>query len=90
MRELQLQTQKLKDAQGREFHCAYSILIDDMDEGTGFGHSYGIGVSCPETGERCVIPHITCVASRIGELSRLVVAGGVTPCALRDVVEDWL
>ena len=90
MRKLLLQTIAMKDQQGKERTYEYSILVDEMDVGTFSCESYGLQVTELGSGEKCEVPHITTSISRIDELSQLVMAGGVTPVTLADVVSDWL
>ena len=90
MRELFLKSVTMKDAQGRERTYDYSIIIDEMDVGPFACESYGLQIREQERGEVCVVPHITTSISRIDALCELVLAGGVTPLTLEDVVSDWL
>lgn len=90
MKELLIRTITLKDQQGSLRTYEYSILIDEMSVGPFSCESYGLRVAELGSGEECEVPHITTSISRIDELSELVVAGGVTPVTLRDVVSDWL
>jgi len=89
MRELFLETVELADAAGSVRHFDYSILIGEMDVGPYSCESYGVKVAEQGGGQACV-ENITCSASRIDELSGLLVRNGVTPAALEDVVSDWL
>ena len=52
--------------------------------------SYGIRILMIQTGEREVVLDITVRPDRIESLAQILVGGGVTPCTLREVVEDWL
>ena len=70
-------------------HCRYEILVRSM-EGPVACESYGIRLTLPHTGEQAEIPDLTIRPERIEALAGLLLRGGVTPCALRDVVEDWL
>ena len=90
MRELFLKTVSMEDALGKKRSYDYSILVDEMDVGPYSCESYGLRIAEQGSGEECRVPHITCSISRIDELSRLVVDGGVTPVTLADVVADWL
>lgn len=90
MRELFLKSISMEDEQGRTHRFDYSILIDEMDVGPFSCESYGLQVKERESGETCIVPHITTSISRIDELCELVLAGGVTPLTLEDVVSDWL
>lgn len=89
MRELFLETVALTDQTGCVHRYDYSILIGEMDLGSYACESYGVKVSEQGGGQACV-PNITCSASRIDELSGLLVRNGVTPAALNDVLSDWL
>lgn len=89
MRELFLQSLDLPDETGTIHSYDYSILIDEMDVGLYSCESYGIRVAERGGAEACV-PHVTCSAARIDELSDLVVRNGVTPTTLNDVLSDWL
>lgn len=89
MRELFLETVELPDQSGAVRRFDYSILIGEMDVGPYACESYGVRIS-EQGGEQASVPNITCSASRIDELSSLLVRNGVTPAALRDVVLDWL
>lgn len=89
MRELFLETVELTDQTGAIRRYDYSILIGEMDVGPYACESYGIRIS-EQGGGQASVPNITCSASRIDELSGLLVRNGVTPAALRDVVLDWL
>lgn len=89
MRELFLETVELADQTGTVRRYDYSILIGEMDVGPYACESYGVRIS-EQGGGQVSVPNITCSASRIDELSGLLVRNGVTPTALRDVVLDWL
>ena len=89
MRELFLETVELADQNGAVRRYDYSILIGEMDVGPYACESYGVKIS-EQGGGQASVPNITCSASRIDELSGLLVRNGVTPTALRDVVLDWL
>jgi len=89
VRELFLETVELADQTGAIRRYDYSILIGEMDVGSYACESYGVKVSEQGGGQACV-PNITCSASRIDELSSLLVRNGVTPTALHDVLSDWL
>ena len=90
MRELFLKSISMEDEQGRTRRFDYSILIDEMDVGPFSCESYGLQVKEQGSGETGAVPHITTSISRIDELCELVLAGGVTPSTLADVVNDWL
>ena len=89
MRELFLETVELADQTGTVRRYDYSILIGEMDVGPYACESYGVRIS-EQGGGQASVPNITCSASRIDELSGLLVRNGVTPAALNDVLSDWL
>ncbi len=89
MRELFLESVELADQSGRVRRYDYFILIGEMDVGAYACESYGIKVA-EQDGEQALVENITCSASRIDELSGLLVRNSVTPAALHDVVSDWL
>ncbi len=90
MRELFLKKLTLTDVDGRERDYDYYIVIDEMDVGPFSCESYGLQVREQGSGAVCTVPHITTSISRIDDLCELVLAGGVTPVTLPDVVSDWL
>lgn len=89
MRELFLETVELADQTGTVRRFDYSILIGEMDVGAYACESYGVKVT-EQGGGEARVENITCSASRIDELSGLLIRSGVTPAALDDVVSDWL
>lgn len=89
MRELFLETVELTDPTGAVRRFDYSILIGEMDVGGYSCESYGVKVA-ERGGGQASVENITCSASRIDELSGLLVRNGVTPAGLNDVVSDWL
>lgn len=89
MRELFLQTLALTDQAGVARRYDYSILIGEMDVGSYSCESYGIKIA-EQGGEEAQAPNVTCSASRIDELSELLLRNAVTPAALNDVLSDWL
>lgn len=80
----------MEDEQGRARSYEYSILVDELDTGAFSCESYGLKIEEKGSGHSCAVPHITTSIARIDRLSGLVMAGGVTPVTLRDVVMDWL
>ena len=89
MRELFFGQTSLWEESGVGLHCVYQILISNTPPPL-CCESYGIRVSVIETGEREEIGNITVRPERIEELADLLLRGQVTPCTLRDVVDDWL
>lgn len=90
MRELAVARKQAQDAQGKIHTYDYAILVGEMPVAAGFScESYGVCIR-EQDGETEEIPNITASAGRIDELLDLLVRNTVTPCTLRDVVEDWL
>ena len=69
--------------------CTYRLLIRTLPEPMDC-ESYGVGIRIEETGEQENVFDITVSQARIESLAELLLEGGVTPCTLRDVIEDWL
>ncbi|MBR5534872.1 MAG: hypothetical protein IKU62_08510 [Ruminiclostridium sp.] len=89
MRQIMLGEVEQTDGSGGTITCRYHLLVREIPPPVE-GESYGIGVTITQTGEREEIWDITVCAHRIQSLAGLVMGGGVTPCTLRDVVDDWL
>ena len=89
MRQIMLGEVDLTDGAGEVLTCRYHLLVREIPPPLE-GESYGIGVTIVQTGERTEIWDITICDRRIQALTDLVIEGGVTPCTLRDVVDDWL
>ena len=90
MKELTVGRKQAVDEEGRTHTYDYAILVGEMPVSSGFScESYGVSVRAQD-GEGEQIPDITVSAARIDELMDLLVRNTVTPCTLRDIVEDWL
>lgn len=90
MRELSVVQKQAQDETGREYLYDYSILVGEMTVSPGVScESYGVRIR-ERGGESSEVPNITVSISRIDELMELLIRNTVTPCTLRDVVEDWL
>lgn len=89
MREFLLGEQTLRTEQGRSFTCEYRVQVQET-AGRIFCESYGISITLRETGEQETVTDITVNGERIQELGELLLRNGVTPCTLRDVINDWL
>lgn len=90
MRELAVAQKQARDERGNVHIYDYSILVGEMMVSPGFAcESYGVKVR-EQGGESGEVPNITVSISRIDELMELLIRNIVTPCTLRDVVEDWL
>lgn len=74
---------------GRALTCRYQLLVRTLPVPTDL-ESYGVAVCIPQTGERAELWDLTVSAERIQALADQLMRGGVTPCTLREVVEDWL
>ena len=90
MKELAVARKRAADETGRERTYDYAILVGEMPVSSGFScESYGALIR-EQGGQEERVPHITVSAARIDELMELLVRCTVTPCTLRDVVDDWL
>lgn len=89
MREHLFATVDLSQQAGRPLSCTYHILIKDITEPIQC-ESYGVRVTVDQTGERKELPDITVLPDPVLKLVQQLAEGGVTPCTLRSVVEDWL
>lgn len=89
MRELLLGERDLTERAGRPLTCRYQLLIRTMPAPV-CCESYGICVEILQSGEREEIWDLTVRPDRIQELAEKLIGGGVTPCSLREIVEDWL
>lgn len=90
MRELTVAQKEVRDEAGNARVYDYSILVGELAVSSGFScESYGVRVR-EQDGEVQEVANITVNLSRIDELMDLLVRNTVTPCTLRDVVEDWL
>ncbi len=90
MRELIVDQKQLRDEKGRLHTYNYSILVGEMAVSHCFAcESYGVRI-CAGDGEMAEVPDITVSIPRIDELMEFLVRNVVTPCTLKDVVDDWL
>ena len=89
MREHLFATVDLSQQAGRPLSCTYHILIKDITEPIQC-ESYGVRITVDHTGERKELPDITVLPDAVLKLVQQLAEGGVTPCTLRSVVEDWL
>lgn len=89
MREHLFATVDLSQQAGHPLSCTYHILIKDITEPIQC-ESYGVRVTVDQTGERKELPDITVLPDAVLKLVQQLAEGGVTPCTLRSVVEDWL
>ena len=89
MREILLGTTEQRDERGGPLTCRYHIVVHVLPPPL-VCESYGLHVVRLETGEEATAPDLTVQWARIRPLADAVVRSGVTPCCLREVVEDWL
>lgn len=90
MKELTVARKQAQDAEGRTHTYDYAILVGEMPVAEGFScESYGVQIR-EQGGETEQVADITVNAARIDNLLDLLVRNTVTPCTLRDVVDDWL
>lgn len=68
----------------------YLLLAEDIETDGFCCESYGIAVRDPATGEKASVRHITANGETALALLDRMARMGVSPVALRDVVEDWL
>ncbi len=89
MREILLGTNRLLDPEGGPLTCRYHIVVHTLPPPLAC-ESYGLHIIRLETGEEAAVPDLTVQWARIEPLAAAILRGCVTPCALREVVEDWL
>lgn len=89
MREFSIGQVEQSTSSGNQIVCLYQILVRDVPPPVNC-ESYGVRITELGSGENEEVPDITIFPERIQALARMLLAGGVTPCTLRDVVNDWL
>lgn len=90
MRELAVAKRQACDEKGAVHDYEYSILVGELEISPQvYCESYGVKIK-EHKGDCQEIADITVSVSRIDELIDLLVRNVVTPCTLREVVEDWL
>ncbi len=90
MRELAVAQKQTRDERGNVHIYDYSILVGEMRVSPGIAcEGYGVKIR-EQGGESGEVLNITVSLSRIDELMELLVRNVVTPCTLRDVIDDWL
>ena len=75
----------IKVVRVKEMNIRYFLLKKYVK---GQGETYGISVESDE--EQVTVRQITTKREDIEELLERLIRGGVTPIAVRDVMEDWL
>ena len=89
MREVDWGTARLTAQDGRQISCRYWVLVRSCQPPV-LCESYGVKVTVAETGEEAAAEDLTVLPDRIASLADMLIRCGVTPCALADVVADWL
>ena len=89
MREFSIGQVEQSTSSGGRMICLYQILVRDVPPPV-CCESYGIRITVLDSGQNEEVPHITIFPERIQALAQMLLQGGVTPCTLRDVVDDWL
>ncbi len=90
MREIAVAKKQLWDENGINRMLDYAILVNETEISPRMVcESYGVRIR-GEGGETAEVPDLTVSSARIGELVELLVRNAVTPCTLRDVIDDWL
>lgn len=89
MREFSIGQVEQSTSSGGRITCLYQILVRDVFTPV-CCESYGVRVTDIESGEKEEVADITILPERIQDLAERLLQGGVTPCALRDVIDDWL
>ncbi|MBQ9347033.1 MAG: hypothetical protein IJT94_06780 [Oscillibacter sp.] len=89
MREVFWGTSQLSALDGCRLSCEYRVLVRTCPPPVQC-ESYGVKVILTETGEEASAMDLTVLPDRIAALADMLVRCGVTPCALNDVVTDWL
>ena len=84
MRELFYDMVDLSNQIGRPATCVYWILVRT------FPPPVSCCITMLQTGEREEVLDITVRPERILSLAQMLARGGVTPCTLREVIDDWL
>lgn len=89
MMDLKIASKTLRNAQEVLQHYSYYLIIDTIETDHFACENYGVCIR-EENGESTEIHGITTSAYQIDELMTMLVEQGVTPCTLRDVVDDFL
>ncbi len=72
------------ESQCRAAQVRYYLLEEEFEDGISYGVQIELG------NEAAAVSNISPSLRRVQELAAALVQGGVTPVALRDVVDDWL
>ena len=81
----------LESEVGTQFVLKYDILVDLAPlPGGGELELFGVAVRNMQTGEETGVPAIFLHMEEAEALVEKLAAGAVTPCTMRDVVEDYI
>ena len=81
----------LESEVGTQFVLQYDILVDRAPlPGGGELELFGVAVRNMQTGEETGVPAIFLHMEEAEALVEKLAAGAVTPCTMRDVVEDYI
>ena len=81
----------LESEVGTQFVLQYDILVDLAPlPGGGELELFGVAVRNMQTGEETGVPAIFLHMEEAEALVEKLAAGAVTPCTMRDVVEDYI
>lgn len=81
----------LESEVGTQFVLQYDILVDLVPlPGGGELELFGVAVRNMQTGEETGVPAIFLHMEEAEALVEKLAAGAVTPCTMRDVVEDYI
>ncbi len=89
MRELLIGMNTAQTESEHPITCEYKILVQNINTVVTC-EVYGIQVTRLETGESSRILNLTVESARITALGDVLYRNVVTPCTLRDVIEDWI
>lgn len=73
---------------GETRHQAGRLRYYLLEEESENCESYGVRIELED--EEAAVPDISPSRQRVQELTAALIRGGVTPVALRDIVDDWL
>ena len=89
IREVWIGTNTERTEDGEEYTCEYALVVREVEEDSICEH-YGVQVTMKQTGETARILDITPFASQAMALGECLRRNTVTPCTLREVIDDWL
>ena len=89
MREIDWGATRLTGEDSRPLTCRCTVLARTCPPPVS-AESYGVRLTLEETGEAAEVQGLTLLPGKIETLADTLLRCGVTPCALADVVSDWL